>query len=126
MHPRFVVLLHESPRGEHWDLMLETGERLTTWDVPPACGTDALDRLESFRCRALRLPDHRAMYLEYEGPISEGRGSVRRLDAGTFETLEPNRYRLSGRFFRGVLSVEPSAEEESTSLFFQLETNTNP
>lgn len=106
--------------------MLETGERLTTWDVPPACGTDALDRLESFRCRALRLPDHRAMYLEYEGPISEGRGSVRRLDAGTFETLEPNRYRLSGRFFRGVLSVEPSAEEESTSLFFQLETNTNP
>ncbi|WP_146439947.1 hypothetical protein [Crateriforma conspicua] len=33
---------------------------------------------------ATRLPDHRTKYLEYEGPISGNRGSVRRVDSGFF------------------------------------------
>ncbi len=121
MAPRFVVLLHESPRGVHWDLMLETGDRLATWDVTPVCEPDALNRLESFRCRAVRLPDHRVAYLDYEGPVSGNRGNVRQLDAGSFETLGPNHYRLSGRFFRGILTAE-----DSETLIFQLETQETP
>ena len=31
------------------------------------------------------LPDHRLVYLDYEGPISGNRGTVARWDAGEFE-----------------------------------------
>jgi hypothetical protein len=33
------------------------------------------------------LPDHRTIYLDYEGPISGGRGEVSRWDAGHFTLL---------------------------------------
>lgn len=87
--PRFVILRHELPaesgRPSHWDFMLEqrdaTGEiSLRTWaierspdSVPPQ--------------PASLLPDHRAAYLDYEGPISGGRGEVTRWDEGTFEAV---------------------------------------
>lgn len=34
---------------------------------------------------AERLPDHRVDYLDYEGPVSQNRGNVRRLLGGTVE-----------------------------------------
>mgnify|MGYP000947731770 CR=1 FL=1 len=76
--PRFVVLQHDAPQGRHWDFMLEAQESLTTWslaDLPNAPPTVA----------ARAIPDHRLAYLEYEGPISGGRGSVTRWDQGTYE-----------------------------------------
>ena len=76
--PRFVVLQHDSPRGLHWDFMLETGDVLATWalPVPPNCAV---------KITAESLPDHRLLYLDYEGVISGGRGSVMRWDWGTYE-----------------------------------------
>src|SRR5262249_42143703 len=46
-------------------------------------------RLLSEPCRgrviaAVPLPDHRSLYLEYEGPVGGGRGRVVRWDAGSF------------------------------------------
>lgn len=83
--PRFVVLEHSTPpdsaRGLHWDLMFEDGPALLTWalDRPPAAQSQVA---------AERLPDHRLRYLEYEGPLSDDRGSVTRWDQGTFDWLE--------------------------------------
>lgn len=76
--PRFVVLEHDSPRGRHWDLMLEQGGVLLTWALaePPQAGRTIA---------AEALGDHRAAYLDYEGPVSGGRGSVTRWDHGTYE-----------------------------------------
>ncbi len=34
---------------------------------------------------ALALPEHRLAYLDYEGPVSGNRGSVKRWDAGWYE-----------------------------------------
>jgi hypothetical protein len=75
--PRFVVLEHDSPRGLHWDFMLEKGSSLATWALPrePAAGRPI---------HAEALPDHRLEYLDYEGPISGNRGTVRRWDAGEY------------------------------------------
>jgi hypothetical protein len=74
--PRFVVLEHDRP-VLHWDLMLEAGDVLQTWRLakPPALGC---------AIEATALPDHRRIYLDYEGPISGDRGMVRRWDAGLF------------------------------------------
>jgi hypothetical protein len=74
--PRFVLLEHEW-NGVHWDFMLETDEALRTWaiDAPVVPGKDLPARA---------LGDHRKIYLEYEGSVARNRGSVRRIDAGTF------------------------------------------
>ena len=76
--PRFVILEHDSPGGLHWDLMLEQGGVLLTWALsePPQAARNV---------PAEALSDHRLAYLDYEGPISGGRGSVTRWDQGTYE-----------------------------------------
>ncbi len=73
--PRFVILCHENHRGAHFDFMLESGDVLKTWALPqpPASGVE-------IECEA--LADHRLAYLDYEGPVSGGRGSVARWDRG--------------------------------------------
>lgn len=72
---RFVVLQHDDPRGCHWDLMVEQGASLATWALPEAPGTGPI--------LARQLPDHRLVYLDYEGPVAGGRGSVTRWDSGS-------------------------------------------
>jgi hypothetical protein len=75
--PRFVILRHESSRGEHFDFMLECGGVLKTWSLPrpPAAGVE-------MACEA--LADHRLAYLDYEGPVSGERGVVSHWDCGTY------------------------------------------
>jgi len=77
---RFVVLEHDW-NGVHWDFMLEAGAGLRTWavDAPIVPGVKLAARL---------LPDHRRIYLTFEGPISGDRGSVRRVVEGVFQTIE--------------------------------------
>jgi len=110
--PRFVVLLHETPSGyarpTHFDLMLESGEVLLTWSLAeiPTSGTVVA---------AEQLPDHRLMYLDYEGPVSNDRGNVRRVDRGELEWLEMTltRYaaRVRGEKIRGQLILEQDGTE---------------
>jgi hypothetical protein len=74
---RFAILRHQRPDGMHWDLLLEAGQALRTWALP-ALPTEGIE----LTCQA--LPDHRLAYLDYEGEISGGRGSVVRWDHGTY------------------------------------------
>jgi hypothetical protein len=77
--PRFVLLEHVW-NGVHWDFMLEYGDTLRTWAIEQPI-------LEGRDLSARALPDHRRLYLDYEGEISGGRGQVRRVDAGTYRSL---------------------------------------
>ncbi len=74
--PRYVILEHDW-NGVHYDLMLEHGQTLTTWrlESPLREGVQP----------AIRLPDHRTAYLDYEGKVSGNRGSVRRVAEGEYE-----------------------------------------
>lgn len=103
--PQFVLLEH-SWRGVHHDLMLETPHGLATWAIDDPLVPGAI-------WRARRLADHRLAYLDYEGPVSRDRGSVRRIDKGTYDTLcwEPTRVvaRLSGQVLRGVIELRVEA-----------------
>jgi hypothetical protein len=76
--PRYVILEHETPDGTHFDLMLEMDGVLKTWSLaaPPSPGKEQDAKV---------LPEHRLAYLDYEGPISGGRGSVTRWDRGTYD-----------------------------------------
>jgi hypothetical protein len=100
--PRFVVLRHDHP-VLHWDLMLEAGEVLRTWRLaaPLSPSGGAVEAAASF--------DHRRLYLDYEGPISGGRGSVVREEHGTFTALQEGdgelALRLDGQQLHGILVV---------------------
>jgi hypothetical protein len=76
---RYVVLHHTGVVPEHFDLMflLPEGKALVTLQVlePPELWKHTPPKAE-------RLPDHRLAYLTYEGPISGGRGQVRRVLEG--------------------------------------------
>jgi len=98
---RFVILHHQSPTGDHWDVMLETDSALTTWSIPPQCPPGA-----SFTCPATALPGHRKHYLDYEGEVSGNRGTVSRVDAGIYEQTSPDTFLLYGTHFTGKLTQE--------------------
>jgi hypothetical protein len=116
---RFVLLHHQSPTEEHWDVMLETESALTTWSIPPQCSSGNF-----FSCTATPLPPHRKEYLEYEGEVSGNRGTVSRIDAGTYEQLSPETFMLHGERFIGRLTLEngtmtfDSREPAAASLYF--------
>jgi hypothetical protein len=109
--PRFVILRHDSPRGEHFDFMLEVpGNVLKTWALPrsPEIGTE-------MECEA--LADHRIEYLDHEGPISGQRGGVTRWDRGTY-TLERHSdaewvVHLVGEKFAGRASLARADDKSS-------------
>lgn len=101
---RFVILHHRLPASEHWDLMIEQPEALATWqlgrDPAAGCAEDVPTR---------RLPDHRKVYLEYEGPVSGDRGEVSRVEEGVCAVFRADeeawRIDLRGRRLRGSFEI---------------------
>ena len=96
---RFAVLEHRW-NGVHWDFLVEDGDSLRTWAID-AVIADGID------LAARALPAHRRIYLDYEGPISGGRGEVRRWDSGRagveIWTDSVVRLRLTGSQLVGVI-----------------------
>lgn len=113
--PRFVILRHDHPML-HWDLMLEEGDVLATWRLPArpegAC-----------TMRAVKLGNHRLHYLDYEGPVSGGRGHVVRWDRGEYQRADTGRLRLLGEKWQGEVTIR-EAGGEWTIIFDPRETLT--
>ncbi len=127
--PRYVLLYHECPPGydrpSHWDFMLEAGGSLHTWALVrlprgwekarehtamthPSCAMVGDENTVG----AERLADHRLDYLHLEGPLSDNRGTVHRVDAGTYvsiaEQTESWEVDLSGGFVHGTALLAES------------------
>ena len=104
MPDRFVILHHTGHGDEHWDLMLERGNSLVTWQLL----SNPLEGCES-HVVARQIGDHRMVYLEFEGPVSGGRGQVSRLDQGTLSWVAQCdaflRFRLDGIHLRGEFQL---------------------
>ena len=103
---QFVLLHHRLSDSHHWDLMLDLGQALATWQLlDDPTGIDTV--------RARPLGDHRRIYLDYEGPVSGNRGHVTRLDRGEYHNLErgPNRWQfhMDGTILRGSYELHAGA-----------------
>jgi len=110
MPNRFVILHHRLDDSEHWDLMLEQGDVLLTWQLL----REPVNR-ESLPIPARRIGDHRKAYLDYEGPITGNRGTVRRVDSGSVEIIDNTadgcRFVLIGGSLRGSFMLQKVGEE---------------
>ena len=111
----FVILFHKMPddasRADHWDLMLEMEQSLVVWalnSVPQAGEV----------IQATRLPDHRLAYLEIQGPISGGGGTVTRVAKGNCRWIEVAEQRwvarLEGHDFCWQVTIVDSAKSSAT------------
>ena len=121
--PRYVILRHENPQGVHFDFMLESAGALKTWSLmePPQAGLE-------IACEA--LADHRLAYLDYEGPISGGRGSVARWDRGVFAILRQSDaewvVELAGERLAGEAVLSRSADDAKRWRFSLAATQESP
>jgi len=100
MTTRFVLLRHEVPgdfpRGSHWDLLLERDEACWTWaleELPRGFAEGEGPATVS----ALRLKDHRKHYLQYEGPVTGDRGTVRQVLSGHCVWIQDDEDRIEVR-----------------------------
>jgi hypothetical protein len=106
---RFVIQHHTGYGPEHWDLMLEDGDTLATWQLsrPPTPG-------DAGPIEAIRIADHRKAYLTYEGPVSGSRGQVTIHEAGTYATCERGgdswTFQLQGRQLNGLFMLRRVAK----------------
>ncbi|MFQ5411427.1 MAG: DNA polymerase ligase N-terminal domain-containing protein [Phycisphaerae bacterium] len=109
---RFVVLHHLEATGDHYDLMIENGDRLATWKMihPP-------ERMDTKSPDTRRIQDHRPVYLDYEGPISGDRGQVTRHDSGGCVVHERGEARwvltFDGRRLKGGCILECVDQSEA-------------
>jgi hypothetical protein len=102
---QYVLLVHHTQVEEHWDLLLEAGQGLLTWRLEQNPMTLMKVDHSPQVIPARRLADHRPVYLTYQGPISDGRGRVTRLDEGTYiwRAEKPNTwiFALQGKNLQG-------------------------
>jgi bifunctional non-homologous end joining protein LigD len=99
---RYVILRHDR-QGEttHWDLMLEEGEILRTYRIglPP-------EEMAEKPVEAERIFDHSLKFLDYEGSVNKGKGTVEVADKGTYEVISENESQLKIRFSGEILKKE--------------------
>lgn len=117
---RWAILRHDVPgEGWHLDLLLARpdADSLVTFRIVDPAATDLLRGARPWSRTAARLPDHRAVYLDYEGAISGGRGSVSRLASGALEWLHAAEGSLRVRLNPlGILSAERTGPTWNLSL----------
>ena len=76
---RFVILEH-TWNGVHFDVMVQAQDTLKTWSMEQMIVADQ-------PMKARQRPDHRLIYLDYEGSVSGDRGTVRRVVGGNYRTV---------------------------------------
>ena len=78
---RFTLSYHTKCSGkkDHYDLFLEDKDSLVTF---------SLDKPLSIAKNCTKINDHRKVYLDFEGKISDEKGSVRIVEKGKLEYIE--------------------------------------
>ena len=91
MQHRFTLSQHITGSEPHFDFFLDhpENEKLWTWQIMEM---EPLKQVLSgnsnfFQVPALRIFDHRKIYLDYEGGISGDRGEIRKNDSGNWDWI---------------------------------------
>src|SRR5258708_65677 len=114
---RFVVLHHTGwpSHSDHYDLMLDRSDGGDDAEkVLMTFGTKS-DEFPNPGAKLRRLADHRRAYLYFEGPLSAGRGTVKRADEGGFQMIDGNpermKFVLNGMRLKGTFTLTPAGSD---------------
>jgi len=99
---RFVVHFHIT-EIDHYDFMLENDDILLTWRIDLA---EYNRMLKGEPASAVKIHDHSRKYLDYQGPVSCGRGYVKLIDSGEFKSSGADSFFLYGKILSGTLVIE--------------------
>lgn len=120
---RTVVLHHDLPSGAcHFDWLLQSSPDpqalVTTFRT-----RSRPDSPSTLVFTAERISDHRAFYLDHEGKVPGGRGTVRRLAEGRIVDwiLEPHRAFLAVEFERGLCKFQGALRAGGCWVFERLD-----
>jgi len=101
---RFVIQKHTTDADVHWDFMLEWGEILQTYRLDKAP-----EEILHSPASAVKIFNHSLKFLAYQGPVNEGRGSVRIIEAGTYKIVHQQHNQielnLNGRILKGKFTL---------------------
>lgn len=78
------VIQHHITANSHFDFMIDNGESLDTWQIHES---DILPLMSGEPVITKLIQPHRRDYLEYEGPVSRGRGRVEIYDTGKYNVI---------------------------------------
>ncbi len=110
MEQQFVIHIHSGYGPVHYDLMLQHGETLATWQLSQSPAELTSDE----KIAAKKLQDHHIAYLSYEGPVSKDRGQVTVLDKGTYKFLSADdrhwEIEMNGKLLKGRFVIEQSGQ----------------
>ncbi len=109
---RYVILSHDHPT-QHFYFMLEKEGVLETWRLNLLPGNAPF--------LAEKIHDHRLEYLEYEGPVSNDRGVVKRMDSGKYEIIADTEsfmiIQLLGGKYQGQINFDRMGAETLLGTF---------
>jgi len=98
----FVIHYHIT-ETDHYDFMFEKDGTLLTWRI----GLDDYRKIINGEpASAIRIQDHDRKYLNYQGPVSCGRGHVKLIDSGEYKHIGDNLYFLHGEIVSGSLVIK--------------------
>lgn len=101
---RFVIQKHVLNDGTiHFDIMFEKDGVLKTYQI-----SNIEDLLNFQSVDAKNIQDHRIIYLDYEGEISNNRGYVKIFDTGEYVIKEMSngsmKFEVKGKIISGIMS----------------------
>jgi hypothetical protein len=121
---RFAVLLHRVGPGsgrtdrDHLDWMWQVDDNdLWTWSTPIVDFAQVSHA--NFEIDAVAIADHRQRYLDYEGELSDNRGRVDRVAAGSFEIVGISAGAMRDSLVARILESESDAFRCGDVISFQ-------
>lgn len=97
MSLRYAILHHTDWPGhpDHYDLLLQTEPGASDDDRVLRTFSTLADEFPADGVLFKKIENHRRLFLDYEGPVSAGRGRVARVDAGICRAEALSNYILS-------------------------------
>lgn len=98
---KYVIQKHSHRDNPvHWDLMIQSGDKLLTWriDLSPS------ELREDVAVKAVVIADHELRFLDYQGAVNNGLGSVEIADKGECKILRQDQSQIEVMFSGKVLS----------------------